>query len=76
MTTQSTEARTLALSDGTEIPLLGVGVWQVPDGPTPLNTVRWALCEDGTEVLADEVARTVKRALCGDPALLYPVAAG
>jgi diketogulonate reductase-like aldo/keto reductase len=32
-----------ALSDGTSIPLLGLGVWQVPDGPTTANAVRWAL---------------------------------
>ena len=34
-----------------------------------------ALREDRTEVLADDTSRTVKRALCGDPALLYPAAA-
>ncbi len=32
-----------ALSDGTSIPLLGLGVWQVPDGATTVNAVRWAL---------------------------------
>lgn len=31
------------LSDGNEIPLLGLGVWQVPDGPECVNAVRWAL---------------------------------
>jgi diketogulonate reductase-like aldo/keto reductase len=34
-------ARTLA--DGTEMPLLGLGVWQVPDGRECVNAVRWAL---------------------------------
>ena len=43
MTTNTTEAHTLALSDGNRIPLLGLGVWQVPDGPTTVNAVRWAL---------------------------------
>jgi diketogulonate reductase-like aldo/keto reductase len=32
-----------ALSDGHEIPLLGLGVWQVPDGAECVNAVRWAL---------------------------------
>jgi diketogulonate reductase-like aldo/keto reductase len=31
------------LSDGNEIPLLGLGVWQVPDGSECENAVRWAL---------------------------------
>ena len=32
-----------ALSDGNQIPLLGLGVWQVPDGPECVDAVRWAL---------------------------------
>jgi 2,5-diketo-D-gluconate reductase A len=36
-----TPTRTLA--DGNEIPLLGLGVWQVPEGPECENAVRWAL---------------------------------
>jgi diketogulonate reductase-like aldo/keto reductase len=32
-----------ALADGNSIPLLGLGVWQVPDGPECVNSVRWAL---------------------------------
>ena len=35
------EHRTLA--DGTEIPVLGLGVWQVPDGAECERAVRWAL---------------------------------
>jgi diketogulonate reductase-like aldo/keto reductase len=31
------------LADGNEMPLLGLGVWQVPDGPECVNGVRWAL---------------------------------
>lgn len=31
------------LVDGNEIPLLGLGVWQVPDGQECENAVRWAL---------------------------------
>jgi 2,5-diketo-D-gluconate reductase A len=34
---------TRALADGNEIPLLGLGVWQVPEGPECENAVRWAL---------------------------------
>jgi diketogulonate reductase-like aldo/keto reductase len=32
-----------ALADGNELPLLGLGVWQVPNGPECVNAVRWAL---------------------------------
>jgi len=34
---------TRPLVDGSEIPLLGLGVWQVADGPECVNAVRWAL---------------------------------
>ena len=37
------DARTRVLADGNEIPLLGLGVWQVPNGPDCENAVRWAL---------------------------------
>jgi diketogulonate reductase-like aldo/keto reductase len=41
----ATEALTSSrsLADGTEIPLLGLGVWQVPNGPEAESAVRWAL---------------------------------
>ena len=39
--TQDGMARVLA--DGSKLPLLGLGVWQVPDGPECVNAVRWAL---------------------------------
>jgi 2,5-diketo-D-gluconate reductase A len=32
-----------ALSDGNQMPMLGLGVWQIPDGPECVNAVRWAL---------------------------------
>jgi diketogulonate reductase-like aldo/keto reductase len=32
-----------ALTDGNSIPLLGLGVWQVPEGEECVNAVRWAL---------------------------------
>jgi diketogulonate reductase-like aldo/keto reductase len=32
-----------ALSDGNRIPVLALGLWQVPKGPTCVNAVRWAL---------------------------------
>ena len=34
---------TRRLADGNELPLLGLGVWQVPNGPQCVNAVRWAL---------------------------------
>jgi diketogulonate reductase-like aldo/keto reductase len=37
------DGRARVLGDGNEIPLLGLGVWQVPDGPECENAVRWAL---------------------------------
>jgi diketogulonate reductase-like aldo/keto reductase len=37
------DGRARVLADGNEIPLLGLGVWQVPDGPECENAVRWAL---------------------------------
>jgi diketogulonate reductase-like aldo/keto reductase len=35
--------RTRELADGSAIPILGLGVWQTPDGPECVNAVRWAL---------------------------------
>src|SRR5262249_60654127 len=35
--------RLRALADGNEVPTLGLGVWQVPNGPECVNAVRWAL---------------------------------
>jgi diketogulonate reductase-like aldo/keto reductase len=37
------DGRGRILADGTVIPLLGLGVWQVPDGPTCVRAVRSAL---------------------------------
>ena len=39
----SSDERQRTLADGNAIPVLGLGVWQVPDGPECVNTVRWAL---------------------------------
>jgi diketogulonate reductase-like aldo/keto reductase len=39
----TTDGRARILADGNEIPLLGLGVWQVPDGPECEDAVRWAL---------------------------------
>ncbi|MGZ4250665.1 MAG: aldo/keto reductase [Solirubrobacteraceae bacterium] len=41
--TDSGDERRRVLSDGATIPTLGLGVWQVPDGPACENAVRWAL---------------------------------
>ena len=37
------DGRARVLADGNEIPLLGLGVWQVRSGPECENAVRWAL---------------------------------
>ena len=40
---QETKSPVLQLDDGYEMPLLGLGVWQIPDGLECVNAVRWAL---------------------------------
>jgi diketogulonate reductase-like aldo/keto reductase len=35
--------RVRRVADGNEIPLLGLGVWQLPNGPECVSAVRWAL---------------------------------
>src|SRR5713226_8441203 len=42
-TPKTIDALTRALANGNQIPLLGLGVWQVPNGPTTVNAVRWGL---------------------------------
>src|SRR5919205_2501469 len=37
------EAQTQHLADGNIIPVLGLGVWQIPNGPECVNAVLWAL---------------------------------
>ena len=37
------DGRARVLSDGSEMPLLGLGVWQVPNGPETERSVHWAL---------------------------------
>jgi diketogulonate reductase-like aldo/keto reductase len=39
----TSDGRARVLADGSEIPLLGLGVWQVPNGPETENAVGWAL---------------------------------
>ena len=39
----TTDERRRTLADGNIIPTVGLGVWQVPDGPECENAVRWAL---------------------------------
>jgi diketogulonate reductase-like aldo/keto reductase len=44
MSTEPTSDRHVrSLADGSQLPLLGLGVWQVPNGPECVNAVRWAL---------------------------------
>jgi diketogulonate reductase-like aldo/keto reductase len=37
------DGRARVLADGTQMPMLGLGVWQVPNGPACVNAARWAL---------------------------------
>jgi diketogulonate reductase-like aldo/keto reductase len=37
------DGRARVLADGYRMPLLGLGVWQVPEGPACVDAVRWAL---------------------------------
>src|SRR5213080_2901401 len=37
------DGRARALADGNQMPMLGLGVWQVPNGAECVNAVRWAL---------------------------------
>ena len=41
--TVTADGRARLLADGNRIPMLGLGVWQIPDGPECVNAVRWAL---------------------------------
>jgi diketogulonate reductase-like aldo/keto reductase len=41
--TVTADGRARVLADGNEIPLLGFGVWQVPEGRACEDAVRWAL---------------------------------
>ena len=43
MTADGRGAWAVQLADGHQLPMLGIGVWQVPDGPACVNTVRSAL---------------------------------
>jgi diketogulonate reductase-like aldo/keto reductase len=37
------DGRARVLADGRQMPMLGLGVWQIPDGEVCVNAVRWAL---------------------------------
>jgi diketogulonate reductase-like aldo/keto reductase len=43
MTSDTDHAHFRELSDGNRIPTLGLGVWQIPNGPRCVDAVRWAL---------------------------------
>src|SRR5580693_4397368 len=45
MTVSATTAdgRARVLADGNQMPMLGLGIWQIPNGPASVNAVRWAL---------------------------------
>ena len=41
--TVTEDGRARVLADGSRMPMLGLGVWQVPDGQECVDAVRWAL---------------------------------
>lgn len=43
VTTETFGERRRLLADGNRIPLVGLGVWQAPNGPACVNAVLWAL---------------------------------
>jgi len=45
MTVSATTAdgRARVLADGNQMPVLGLGIWQVPNGAASVDAVRWAL---------------------------------
>src|SRR6266700_3740960 len=42
-TAVTSDGRARVLADGNDVPLLGLGVWQVPNGRECVDVVRWAL---------------------------------
>jgi diketogulonate reductase-like aldo/keto reductase len=40
---RSADDRSWILADGNRLPMLGLGVWQIPNGEECVNAVRWAL---------------------------------
>ncbi len=40
---ETADGQVRLLADGNRIPLLGLGVWQIPNGPACVNAVHWAL---------------------------------
>jgi len=40
---KTADKRLKVLADGNPIPVLGLGVWQIPNGSTTVNAVQWAL---------------------------------
>jgi diketogulonate reductase-like aldo/keto reductase len=40
---KTADKRVKVLADGNSIPVLGLGVWQIPNGSATVNAVRWAL---------------------------------
>ena len=39
----TTDGRARVLADGSQMPILGPGIWQAPNEPECVNAVRWAL---------------------------------
>jgi diketogulonate reductase-like aldo/keto reductase len=48
--TVTADGRARVLADGNQMPMLGLGVWQVPNGPATVDAVRSALDQtNGTD---------------------------
>src|SRR5208282_1589753 len=54
------DGRARVLADGSQMPMLGLGVWQVPNGPECVNAVRWAL-DLGVFPRTTEIPKTDRR---------------
>jgi hypothetical protein len=53
----------MRLADGNEMPMLGLGVWQVPDGPECVDAVRSAGVPLHRGEAGDRLAHSVRRAI-------------
>jgi diketogulonate reductase-like aldo/keto reductase len=56
------DGRARVLADGNQMPMLGLGVWQVPNGPASVNAVRY-LSDATVNRVAQRAGRTPAQVL-------------